>query len=206
MSQWYRQSLAKALNKEINYLSDTVVMTLHTSTYVPNLDTHAYVSDLTAELATGGGYTAGGVTLGTKTATYTAANSWGTAWAASTAYTVGKVVRPTTGNGLLYRCTVAGTSGAAEPAWPVTIGLTVTDGTVTWACEGKGIIALNHAAASWASATFTARYAVTSDRTPATAATQPLISLIDFGSDKTGGGGAFTITPDSQGILHLLVP
>lgn len=207
MSQWYRQAQAKALNKEINFLSDSIVATLHTSTYVPNLDTHAYVSDLTNELAAGAGYTAGGVALGGKTSAYTAANSWTVAWAASTAYTVGAVVRPSTGNGFLYRCSVAGTSAAAEPAWPTVIGQTVTDGTVTWTCVAKGIVKLSYSAVSWASATFTARYMVLSDRTPATAATQPLLALADFGVDKTGGGGAFTVTPDAnQGDLHILVP
>ncbi len=64
-------------------------------------------------------------------------------WQASTAYTatedgdrlVGSRVKPTTANGWWYRCTVAGTSGASEPAWPITEGATVTDGTVTWKAE-----------------------------------------------------------------------
>lgn len=57
-----------------------------------------------------------------------------TAWAASTAYTVGAVRRATTlqASGLVFRCTTAGTSGASQPAWPTDIGSTVTDGTVVW--------------------------------------------------------------------------
>ena len=38
----------------------------------------------------------------------------------------------TGGNGHLYRCTVAGTTAATEPAWPLTENATVTDGGVTW--------------------------------------------------------------------------
>lgn len=55
-------------------------------------------------------------------------------WAVATAYVVGDLVTPTVLNGKNYRCTVAGTSHAAtEPTWPtVTLGTTVTDGTVTW--------------------------------------------------------------------------
>ncbi|KPL74551.1 hypothetical protein AC812_12205 [Bellilinea caldifistulae] len=65
-------------------------------------------------------------------------------WSPSTAYTVGQIVRPTsTANAdlhFVYRCKIAGTSAASEPAWPgngvawktVPSGTEVTDGTVTW--------------------------------------------------------------------------
>ena len=56
------------------------------------------------------------------------------AWAASTDYSVGDYVRPTSANGYNYECTVAGTSGTSEPTWPTTIGETVTDGSITWKC------------------------------------------------------------------------
>jgi hypothetical protein len=54
------------------------------------------------------------------------------AWTASTAYPLGAIVRPTTGNGRTYRATTAGTTAATQPTWPTTAGGTVTDGTVTW--------------------------------------------------------------------------
>lgn len=42
---------------------------------------------------------------------------------------------------------------------------------------------------------FTARYAVTLDTTPGTAATNPLMWYMNFGQDETAsGGGTFTIT------------
>lgn len=53
-------------------------------------------------------------------------------WQASTSYSVGDVVRPTTRNGFTYKCITAGTSGSSEPTWPTTAGQTVTDGTVEW--------------------------------------------------------------------------
>src|SRR5205807_2667273 len=59
----------------------------------------------------------------------------GDRWKANTVYQAGEVVTPnngTTGNGHLYVCTVAGTSGATQPAFPISDGSTVTDGTVTW--------------------------------------------------------------------------
>jgi lambda family phage minor tail protein L len=57
------------------------------------------------------------------------------AWVASNPYTVGQIARATTvqASGLVFRCTVAGTSAATEPAWPTDIGSTIVDGGVTWA-------------------------------------------------------------------------
>lgn len=55
---------------KVDWLTGTIQCSLHTNTYVPNNDTHAFVSpDLTNEV-TGTNYTANGVTLGTKTVTY----------------------------------------------------------------------------------------------------------------------------------------
>ena len=56
-----------------------------------------------------------------------------TAWAVSTAYSVGDVRRATAGNQTIYfHCTTAGTSAGSEPSWTTSIGGTTTDSTVTW--------------------------------------------------------------------------
>ena len=57
------------------------------------------------------------------------------AWQASTSYAVGAIVRATTtqASGLVFRCTVAGTSASTQPAWPTDISSTIVDGGVTWA-------------------------------------------------------------------------
>jgi phage tail sheath gpL-like len=60
----------------------------------------------------------------------------GTTAAVSTAYTTASYVTPTPANGYYYKATTAGTSGAAAPIWPTTIGTSVTDGTVVWTCWG----------------------------------------------------------------------
>lgn len=54
-------------------------------------------------------------------------------WQAGYTYKAGERVRSTVDNGLIYICTVAGTSHASvEPTFPTTLTSTVTDGTVTW--------------------------------------------------------------------------
>lgn len=58
-----------AFNGEIDYDSGTIKCMLCTVSYVPNQDTHQYKSSVTNEVS-GTGYTAGGVTLTSKTVTY----------------------------------------------------------------------------------------------------------------------------------------
>ena len=63
-----------------------------------------------------------------------------TAWAANTVYAVNDIRVPTTANanGYQYRCSVAGTSHATtEPTWGTALGVTQTDGTVTWEMDGN---------------------------------------------------------------------
>lgn len=49
--------------KNLNLSTDTLKIALFTSSYSPNQDTDVTYSSLTGEVATGGGYTAGGVAL-----------------------------------------------------------------------------------------------------------------------------------------------
>ena len=59
-------------------------------------------------------------------------------WAASTAHVIGDCVKPAAApseSPLYYGCTTPGTSGAAEPAWPMTPGKTANDGTAVWTCR-----------------------------------------------------------------------
>jgi hypothetical protein len=55
-------------------------------------------------------------------------------WPATGVYTLTYVV-PAAANGYIYEATIGGTTAAAPPAYPTTIGGTVTDGTVTWTCR-----------------------------------------------------------------------
>ena len=54
-------------------------------------------------------------------------------WIASTAYSIGDLVRPIVASpDRAFICEVAGTSAASEPTWPTTDGSSVVDSTVTW--------------------------------------------------------------------------
>lgn len=61
-----QQSLA---NGEVDFDTDTIKVMLTTSAYAPDQDAHRYKTSVTNEV-TGTGYTAGGVTLASKTVTY----------------------------------------------------------------------------------------------------------------------------------------
>lgn len=69
-AKWYGYALLKALNKEVDWDTDTIKVMLCTSSYTPDQDTHDYKDDITNEVS-GTGYTAGGATLGSKTIGYT---------------------------------------------------------------------------------------------------------------------------------------
>lgn len=64
-------------------------------------------------------------------------------WVTLTAYGSGIFRRPTTVNGFRYEVTTGGTTAAAEPTWPTTIGATVVDGTVTWTCRSFAVTDTN---------------------------------------------------------------
>lgn len=61
-------------SRKFDWLSDDIRVRLHTASYVPDRATHEFASDLTNELPTAGGYTAGGFALTGKTMTVDTVN------------------------------------------------------------------------------------------------------------------------------------
>lgn len=67
-------------------------------------------------------------------------------WAPTTLYVPGDIVvsraqrgdpsNPIIRNGFYYTCTVGGTSGTAEPVWPLVVGQNIASGTATFQCTG----------------------------------------------------------------------
>lgn len=192
----YGNLVPQAFAKNINLSSDTIKIALLGSGYTPNLTSDTHWSDISSHEITGTGYTAGGVTLGSQSATFTAANSWGHSWASATGFTLGQVVRPTTGNGFLYQASVAGTTAGSQPTWPTTLGLTVTDGSVVWTLVGLGIYVFSSSTATWTTATFTANYAAIYDNQTGVSTTSPLIALETFSSPQNPSGVNFSVVPD----------
>jgi len=74
-SKLYGQFLSQALNKEIDWDTDTIKVALLTNSYTPDQDAHNYLDDVIANEVTGTGYTAGGNTLANKTNTYNSASN-----------------------------------------------------------------------------------------------------------------------------------
>lgn len=109
---WYglavRDQWGATAGDRVDWVTDTIKMSLHTSGYTVNQDTDQYFSTPTNELATAGGYTAGGATLAGKTLTYDGPTNTvrlkanGVTWTALTATFRKAVIRKDTG--------VAGTS------------------------------------------------------------------------------------------------
>jgi len=192
----YDHAISNALAGAINYTSDSIKMALLTG-YTPNVDTDQHWSDVSAKEIAGTGYTAGGAALGSKSTTVTPANSWGTSRAATTAYVVGNVVRPASGNGYLYQCSTAGTTGSGLPTYPTVVGQTVTDGTAVWTCVGRAIIVFSGATVQWTASTISAAQAVIYDAQSGTPSTEPLIATADFGGTVTDTAGTFQVPPDA---------
>lgn len=74
-SKMYGSFLVKALNKEVDWDSDTFKVALVSSSYTPSQDSHDYWDDVVANEVSGTGYTAGGQALTSKTITYDSASN-----------------------------------------------------------------------------------------------------------------------------------
>jgi len=102
-SKLYGNFLLKALNKEVDFDSDTIKVALLSSSYTPDQDAHDYFNDVSSYEVTGTGYTTGGATLASKTATYDSANNVvildaaDTTWSSSTITARYAVVYDSTG-------------------------------------------------------------------------------------------------------------
>ena len=186
----------------VNWLTDTIKAALLDSGHTPKQLTHEFFDDVNADEVSGTGYSAGGATLGSKTVTFTAADSWATARADSTAYVVGNIVRPATPNGHLYMCIVAGTSGGTPPTFSTVTWEDTADGTVTWHEIGSGITQVDAGDPSWGPGATIADidhlviYKDTGDP-----ATSPLIGRGDLAGPHSVTNGTFTGQFDPLGVF-----
>jgi len=64
---FYNDGKKDILNNAIDLINDTLKISLHTSTYSPDIDADSAYSDLSNELAASGNYTTGGETVAGNT-------------------------------------------------------------------------------------------------------------------------------------------
>lgn len=192
----------------INWLADNIMCALYTSAWTPSLDVATGYSNIN-EVASGYGYAQGGVAIGSKSAAYTAANSYGQLWAATTAYNVGDIIRPLASpNGHLYMCVAAGTTGGTEPTWIIGRGATQpSDGTVTWVECGLGVFSLTCATPAWTvTGTITFQYVAFYDASATSPVSKPYVLVINFGATQTGSAsGSMTLPVDINGLIVIPV-
>ena len=171
--------------------SHTLNMALLTAGYTPDLVGHVHYSDVSASETAGSGYTTGGAALVSPSLILTPANSWTHLWGSALTVAYGQIIRPTSGNGHLYRAVVAGTTGGSSPAFPTVEGETVSDSGVVWACVGDAALVFSTGAPLWPGATFSTAFGVIYDTT-----TGVLVTLEDFGGTESPAAQTFVVTPD----------
>ncbi len=72
-------------------------------------------------------------------------------WEPGRVYAAATFVRPRLSTGFEYECTDPGQSASEEPIWPTTIGQTIVDGSVVWACRDQSNAAVDAVSTSdWA--------------------------------------------------------
>jgi len=175
-TSFYASGIASFLSGAVDWTSDDVYLALVQASYSPNLAADSAWAPVSECEAVGAGYTPGGAQLASTSINVV---SVGGNWLASTAFAENQVVQA--GSGLAV-CVVTGTTGSVVPKWPTAQGVTVQDGTVTWAYLGKWGIALSSSAVSWNPLTVTnVRYGVIYSG-------ERLLALIDMGSAFTLDG------------------
>lgn len=131
-ANWFGHGLKHILNAEINWTTDTIKCAAYPHSTTIAQATNEFFSDLTGELTTANGYTAGGATLGTKSITLSSETV--SLLAAATVWTPSSGQTLTIGKLVVYKST--GTSTTSQLLGFVDLGAdTSAIGaafTVTW--------------------------------------------------------------------------
>lgn len=139
---WYGQAFKTFFNKEADIPDDTFKLMLCDDTYTSDIDAHDYKNDITGELS-GGGYTAGGVALGSLTWTQTGASNLWTLDAADSNW------NPLSATNLRYAvgyCSTPATDATRPVLFLVTLDAnqTFTGANFTLSWNASGIVYLNY--------------------------------------------------------------
>lgn len=131
----YKTKLLDASTK-INLASDTIKLALVTSSYTPNIDTHDFWDDVSANESSGTGYTAGGKTLANPVVSTDTTNDRGKFDADDVSWTISSALSAR--YGVLYKST--GTPSTSPLIGYIDFGSTysLSSGTltITWSANG----------------------------------------------------------------------
>lgn len=83
-------------------------------------------------------------------------------------------------------------------------GQLITSKSVLWT-PATNVFSLLGANVTWDPSSVSANFAVLYDDSPATTATKPLISYVDFGGTVTSANGPFKVTWDAAGLVNVTV-
>jgi hypothetical protein len=140
LAKWFGNGLlgqySATAPRRVDWVTDTIRVSLHTATYAPNQDTHTFFSDTTNEIV-GTGYTAGGVALGTKSTSYDSTTNETRLIAANAQWTAASF---TAAFAVVYKDT--GTGATSPLLGYVDFGgnETVTSGTFTIQWDATGVL------------------------------------------------------------------
>lgn len=134
---WYTNGVKHVVTDTI-WTTDTIKVALVTSTYTVDQDAHEFFSSITNELATANGYTAGGVTLGTKSVAVDTATNQTRFIAAAAVWTATAGNSITARKAIIYKST--GTAATSPLLGWVDFGVDVPATgdtfTITWDATG----------------------------------------------------------------------
>ena len=135
---FYNRAKTGFVAGDLDWDADTIKVTLHTG-YTPDIDTHEDWDDVSAtEYGTGSGYTAGGVTLGSKTNTKDTTNDQADVDAADATWSSLGALSPATPSHAIIWQDTGVTSTSLLIAY-VELGTTATNGsdyTIQWNAGG----------------------------------------------------------------------
>lgn len=143
-SKVYGLAMQSILNKEIDFDTDTVKVSLHTSAYTPDQDTHRYrnATGITTSEITGTGYTVRGQALTSKTVTYSTSTNTLTLTCASPSWAASTL---TARYAIFYVDTATDSTSPLLCYWDFGADMSSSSGPFTLTIPGTGLLTLTTA-------------------------------------------------------------
>lgn len=198
-ARWYPTGIARFLVGNLEWdATDTFNMAVVADTYTYDADHQFYATSVQSHQASG----SIPVALSNKTVTTV---DWSalSLWQANTGYAVGDLVRASDlsgGEEHVFRCVVAGQSGASEPVWVTTTMRETEDNETVWAEFGEKVTYLDSDPIVF-SGSFTGNQAVIY-KTGVDGSSDYLVGHVEFGENKQIVDGTLTVTPATTGWLR----